>query len=124
MYLLLVAILISGNGVVLAIHTCLSTSSKSISLFEEKSCCEKEDSNSCNNDCEHDVKSDCCSSELKYQKLNTPFILEKVKPVITSGIYSLLPVFECFIPKTEYYSVPFQKPHIADIPVTCSQLLI
>lgn len=80
-YFITASILISGNGIVLAIHTCLSSSSKDISFFKEPSCCSKNDK-SCNSDCNKNKHKDslaskCCTSEIAYHKINAPFLTQK-----------------------------------------------
>ena len=78
-YLLTSAVLISGNGVVLAFHTCLTSSVKNVSLFKVKSCC-SDDDKKCNSPVHSEKKSltsKCCSSEITYQKINTTYLPEK-----------------------------------------------
>ena len=80
-YFITASVLISGNGIVLAIHTCLSSASKDISFFKEPPCRSKKNK-SCNSECnkskhENTVASKCCTSEVAYHKINTLFLPQK-----------------------------------------------
>ena len=80
-YFITSSILISGNGIVLAIHTCLSSSSKDITFDKEPTCCSKNDK-SCNSDCNKNKHKDtlaskCCTSEVAYHKINASFLPQK-----------------------------------------------
>ena len=85
--LIAVTVLVSSSGVALAIHTCLPTSSKKISLFSEAGCCSKE-KDSCD-PCGHDVKSfgkSCCSSEVVYTKIASPFLTQKSQDIVSPSV--------------------------------------
>ena len=80
-YFITASVLISGNGIVLAMHTCLSSASKDISFFNEPPCCSKKNK-SCNSDLhkgkhENVVASKCCTSEVAYHKINALFLPQK-----------------------------------------------
>lgn len=78
-YFITASIFISGNGIVLAIHTCLSSSEKNVSFFDESTCCTKMDK-LCDSECnsqQESVSLKCCSSEVTYHKINAPFLLHK-----------------------------------------------
>jgi hypothetical protein len=78
-YLSASSILVSGNGIVLSIHTCLFNSEKNISLFKENSCCSSKEKScdSCNHDEKPSVTTKCCTSEVSYHKINTTFLPQK-----------------------------------------------
>ena len=95
-YFISASILISGNGIVLAIHTCMSSSSKDISFFKDPSCCSKKDK-SCNSDCdknkhENSFSSKCCTSEVAYHKINAPFLPQKSLSIPSINLITL-PLF-------------------------------
>lgn len=74
-YILIVTVFISGNGVVVAIHTCFSSDSKNVSFFKDDSCCPDEECDGENSkDC---LSSNCCSSEVSYHKIETTFLPQK-----------------------------------------------
>jgi hypothetical protein len=95
-YLITASIFVSGNGVVLSIHTCLSSSCKNVSLFHEKSCCSDKKSK-CNSGIPNHkdkISSKCCTSEVSFHKLNIPFVSQKSPKVpglkfISSPVFSV-----------------------------------
>ena len=126
-YIITASIFISGNGVVLSIHTCLFSASKNVSLFEEKSCC-SEKSDLCHSkypDDKENFSSKCCTSEIIYQKINDPYKTQKSTsaPVIEfvssslfffSNLSTAVLVYHHFIPPSVSFSIP----------ITYNQLLI
>lgn len=95
-YFITSSILISGNGIVLAIHICLSSSSKDISFYKEPSCCSINDK-SCNSDCNKNKHKDtlaskCCTSEVAYHKINAPFLPKKFLSIPSINLF-YLPLF-------------------------------
>ena len=117
-YLLTTSIFISGNGVVVAMHTCLSSSIKNVSLFKESSCC-SEKNKFCDSGC-HDQKeslsSKCCFSEFSYHKVNAPFLLQKTHEVpsinyINTPLFTYSAIINCetgffhFIPPDISFSI-------------------
>ena len=118
-YLITAAVFISGNGVVLSIHTCLSSADKNVSLFKQKSCC-SEDDNRCESKCpdQHDnLSSKCCTSEVVYNKVSDPFTTQKslTAPAIefiSSSLFSFStilisePDYKLFIPPSSSFSIP------------------
>ncbi len=76
-FLLIPTILISSGGVVLAVHYCSSLSDKSVSLFEEGTCCSG-DSKSCGKENSlESFENNCCDVKLTYHKVDvTSFISE------------------------------------------------
>jgi hypothetical protein len=124
--LIVSSVLISGNGIVLAIHTCLSTSTKKISLFNEVSCCREEMSMACDESHSTDcVKAECCLSEHVYHKLDLPSIPVKFEPLKALVIDVFQPVYQVFIPfsvtHTSFFS---ERPPCENLPVILGQLLI
>jgi len=120
-------ILISGNGVVLSIHTCFSKSIKDVSLFNDKSCCSSE-SGGCGsekNENDQSLNAKCCSIEFAYHKISSSFLPQKSLelPVLTFFSSTL---------ETLVFSVPVNVPleHFipplrpTSVPVTFRQLLI
>jgi len=86
-FLIAVTVLVSSSGVALAIHTCLPTSSKKISLFSEAGCCSNE-KDACD-PCGHDAKSfgtSCCSSEIVYSKIASPFLTQKSQDLVSPAV--------------------------------------
>jgi hypothetical protein len=117
-------ILISGNGFALAIHTCLMSSCKTISLFETKKCCRQENE-SCRPFSQSRIKSQCCTSEIKYQKISTPFLTSKSCHLLPA----ILPSFNHF--RTCEFNTCFVKRHFQvpdflpeDLPYLLHQILI
>ena len=108
-FFLTATFLVSGNGIVFAIHTCLTTSTKKISLFSEISCCSKKESG-CHPKCNGETKldSDCCSSEFSYHKLSSPFSVNKS---------TQLPAVDFF------FSDPFESKHRSSKPWTITGIL-
>lgn len=107
-YFITASILISGNGVVLAIHTCMTSSSKDISFFNEPACCSKNDK-SCNSDCnkgkhENALASKCCTSELAYHKMNAPFLPQKSPSIPSINLIST-PLFS-YILTANFKNIP------------------
>ena len=95
-YFITASVLISGNGIVLEIHTCLSSSSKDISFFKEPSCCSKKNK-SCNSDCnknkhEDALASKCCTSQVAYHKIKASFLPQKSLSIPSINLISL-PLF-------------------------------
>lgn len=70
--------LISGNGLVLSVHTCLATSDKMVSLFSDNSCCSDQTECCPMNQPSGALESKCCSSEFKYEKISAPFLNNKL----------------------------------------------
>jgi hypothetical protein len=116
-------IFISGNGVVLAIHTCFSTDSRNVSFFSDDATCEKD--SHCDDTCDDAIKSDCCSSEFLYQKISATFFLQKTFELpsvdhFSTFVFSLFNKLETrnFLPQfhISFYSL--------SIPLLLHQLLI
>ena len=117
---LTVSFLISGNGVVLAIHTCFSSATKQVFLFSENECCSKSEtdcSSGCHNE-EEELQSKCCSSEFSYLKLSAPYSLQKsvqFPPIdfFFSPVFSVeisrehQPLVFHFLPPIRSVSIPF-----------------
>ena len=114
------AILISGNGVVLAYHTCLALSIKKVSLYKEFSCCSKDarECNSCSHNEKESFSSQCCSSEITYHKIDPSFLPQKSiqLPVINLFSFSIFSfnflfknkfVFYHFVPLSFSSALPF-----------------
>lgn len=122
-HLLILSVFISGNGLVLSVHTCLASSTKTVSVFESN-CCNDIHSKPCNGDKKEHLKSTCCVSQFSYYKLNLPGTTEKIK--VTDN---LLPAFHTIVFRTTdipvTFSVPEKSPpNIQDIPILFNQLLI
>ena len=95
-YFITASILISGNGIVLAIHTCLSSVCTDVSFFKESSGCSKRNK-SCSSDCNKNKEKKtltlkCCTSEVAYHKINAPFLPQKALSVPSINLISL-PIF-------------------------------
>jgi hypothetical protein len=70
-------VFISGNGIVLSIHTCFTKSVKNVSLFTEISCC-KSQKHDCNPKAKRpQFNSKCCISEVSYHKINPNVLPQK-----------------------------------------------
>ena len=76
--LLAFCVFFSTNGLALSIHTCISKSSKFISVFSSHDCCNTKQS------CEKipvkdsaSFKSKCCSFSITYQKISSRFLVKK-----------------------------------------------
>ncbi|MBP6401104.1 MAG: hypothetical protein KA492_01155 [Bacteroidia bacterium] len=67
-FILAFSILISSSGVVLAVHTCFSSSKTQISLFHPKGCCSKP-SKSCHKLPASGFKSKCCELKISYHRI-------------------------------------------------------
>src|SRR4051812_26882707 len=103
-YLIAASVLVSGNGVVLAIHTCLSSKTKEITLFTQSGCCSKKALN-CNipkAGNAGNLNSKCCASEYNYYKITSPFLPQKQVgfwsiPKIIYHVFSVIPTghFDC-----------------------------
>ncbi len=111
--LLALCVFFSTNGLALSIHTCLSESSKSISIFSSHDCCK--DKKSCakgpvkNN---ASFKSKCCSFSISYQKINSSFLVKKninVLPFLTSQHLSI----EVKAKEVFYFYPIFQSPDLS-----------
>jgi hypothetical protein len=120
---LIFSVIISGNGIVLAVHTCFSSSTKSVSIFEKKCSCSKEHEGKCHDEPEV-LKAKCCSYQLSYHKLNIPVTLKKVTPdSFCFPVHSISLLKTSFVPEIftlsddTHFSLP-------DIPVAICQLLI
>lgn len=123
---LIATVFISGNGVMLAIHTCLHSSEKSVSLFKTSNdCCENEECAFEKGEIIDHLSSNCCKSEYSYHKISTPFVGPKAK---TSTPF-LLWIAECFsnkfyrnfnIVSFQFKSLSFKK----FVPFFFDQLLI
>jgi hypothetical protein len=124
--LILSSVLISGNGIVLAIHTCLSTSTKNVSLFKEVSCCKEERSVGCDESPDADcIDAKCCLSEHAYHKLDLPSIPVKAEPLTALIIDIFQPVYQSIIPfSITYTSFYAEHPPRENLPVILGQLLI
>ena len=86
-FLIAVTVLVSSSGIALAIHTCLPTSLKKVSLFQEEACCSDE-KDSCD-PCGHDANSfdsSCCSSEVVYSKVASPFLAQKSQDFVSPAV--------------------------------------
>lgn len=107
-FCLVLAILFSGNGIVLAIHTCFSTSSKSVSLFKNSSCCSSKESK-CDPErsakCES-IASECCASEYSFFKLIIPS--SHKKNLETETLFLPVPVI--------FYASPVYSDKVVFIP--------
>lgn len=68
-FFLAFSILISSSGVVVAMHTCLSSSQKQISLFEHKGCCSKS-GKGCHKTSTSGLKAKCCELSISYHKID------------------------------------------------------
>jgi len=67
---LVLAFLVSGTGLVLATHTCLASSRKSVALFVNTGCC-KEHTNSCPRTPEkQSIGHSCCITDFLYHKID------------------------------------------------------
>ena len=124
-FLIAFIILVTSNGVVLAIHTCLFTSDKSVTLFAEKSCCDAE-KKSCNDksDC-NDLTSACCKSEIAYNKISSPFLLSKITAPVVDQVVFTFPVIAKQEDVFEVIFATMAPPLLpADLPFVYHQLLI
>jgi hypothetical protein len=122
--LLIATVFVSGNGVVLAIHTCLSSSEKTVSLFETHCSCKTEDPEKCHKPAAGELKNTCCSFELSYLKLNTPVTAKKIQSTDNS-----FPVFFTVLFTNHETDLKVNvdikdSPRPVDIPVRYAQLLI
>lgn len=118
-------ILLTGNGIVLSIHTCFAKSDRKVSLFVENSCCDTE-KKSCDseNDC-NKLTSKCCSSEHSYYKISAPFLIQKFSYFFTAPAINSLIYLENFSTKIAHVSDDFITPFPPeDIPFLYHQLLI
>ncbi len=126
-FVLTSSILISGNGVVFAIHTCLSTASKDVSIFGKSSCCSEEE-NKCDeknkNQCDS-IDSKCCSLSVVYSKINTPFFLNKSID-FPASLYLFSPVIVLvpFVKTEKVFFHSFIHESSLAIPFLFHQLLI
>jgi hypothetical protein len=64
--LIAASVLFASTGVVIASHVCFKNGKSTVSFFESKSCCSKND-----NSCSHvpAVKRNCCQFSISYHKL-------------------------------------------------------
>ncbi len=126
-YFITASIFISGNGVVLAFHTCLSSAEKNISFFQESSCCSKQDKQ-CESECNNKKESislKCCTSEVSYHKLNAPFLLQKTLEIPEINFIGLcdFSINVLVYGQTIYFNL-FSTAIIFSIPIMHHQLLI
>ena len=122
-YLIVSTVFISGNGVVLAIHTCFASSTKTVSIFEND-CCKDVHSKPCDSDKAEHLKDKCCVSQYSYHKLTFPGTTKKIQ-FVADYIFISIPTV-LIIPKVHTnFSVPEKAPpYTVDIPILFSQLLI
>ena len=95
-FLVLTAILVSGNGIGFSIHTCLASSTKSISLLDKKCRCNDTHDKDCGSE-DHDAfQSKCCTYEYNFYKLSHSSQIKDHQPVDFSLIQTQTPllVFE------------------------------
>ncbi len=126
-YAVALCVLISGNGIVLSIHTCFSKSVKDVSLFNNNSCC-----NSKKNECgseRHDenpsLNSKCCSLEITYNKINTSFLPQKSFEIPPLTFFSTPVFISCFSTTVDVPVDHFIPPLPSNsLPVAFHQLLI
>jgi hypothetical protein len=86
---LVFAIIFSGTGVVMAVHTCLSGAFKEVSLFKSHHCCD--DQNSCNKSAQKNIEKQCCEFNVSYHKLTINGFQDnqvKISPAIFSGYHT------------------------------------
>lgn len=87
-FLLATSILVSSSGVVLAVHTCLSSSTKQISLFEHKGCCAKTKS-VCHKAPKTGIKTKCCELTISYHKIEVNASVLKYSIPLQVDFFSL-----------------------------------
>lgn len=122
-FLLIITVFISGNGVVCAIHICFSSSTKTVSLFEDQSC-NGNHTESCHDEEGEQLTSKCCLLQYSYFKLNLP---SDTKPFQMEGNIAPAEISTILIFKNEelHPYMPFKEPRFSiDIPILFSQLLI
>ena len=75
-FILALIILVSSNGVVLAVHTCLSKAATEVSLFGNKGCCSE--NKSCRDKGERSVVSaKCCNISFSFHKTDVSSVPQK-----------------------------------------------
>ncbi len=126
-YSIAFSIFISGNGVVLAMHTCLASAVKNVSLFQESTCCSKKD-RKCNTGCHNQkesLASKCCSVEVSYHKINAPFLTQKtLEPPVLNFINTSFFTLNNLV-KGQFFFNHFIPPDISfSLPIVHHQLLI
>lgn len=120
-------IFVSGNGVVLAIHTCLSNLHQDVSFFQEAECCsEKQDHcNPATHNPNSKIEAKCCTSEFKYEKISEPFLIQKNVEIAVLNVISPAAFSDFYYeqnPRHLNSNIPF-SPNL-DLPLLYSQLII
>jgi len=86
-FFLAFTILISSSGVVLAMHTCLSSSKKQVSLFEHRGCCSKSNKG-CHKSPSTGLKAKCCELSISYHKIDLNASVLKYDFSLTADLIS------------------------------------
>lgn len=86
-FFLAFTILISSSGVVVAMHTCLSSSKKQISLFEHKGCCSKSNKG-CHKTSSTGLKAKCCELSISYHKIDVNASVLKYEISLSADLIS------------------------------------
>lgn len=124
---LMIAMLVSGNGVVLAVHTCFLSSTKTVSIFHTKECCSKKtgDCSSGCNEKQDNFSAKCCSSQISYHKLSQPFNYQKSFSVTALKSFIVNSYDFSFTEQIVTRKYNFIPPLLKfSIPFACNQLLI
>ena len=86
-FFLAFTILISSSGVVVAMHTCLSSSKKQVSLFEHRGCCSKSNKG-CHKSPSTGLKVKCCELSISYHKIDLNASVLKYDFSLTADLIS------------------------------------